>query len=87
MKIRELQTSIADALNGDERLVQNGCTALAEDALTVQNAIGQSVSGAGRIALVVLTPRAERDADGFADGIPATMRVVVRCIGEGRGVE
>ena len=52
MKIRELQTSIADALNGVERLVQNGCTALAEDALTVQNAIGQSVSGTGRITLV-----------------------------------
>ena len=80
MKIRELQTSIADALNGDERLVQNGCTAVAEDALTVQNSIAQSVSGAGRIALVVLSPRAERDADGCLEGVPVTLHVVVRCI-------
>ena len=62
--IRDLQKKIADALNGVEALVQNGCKVFAEDMLTTQNDLNNAVATAGRIAVVVVTPRFERD--GFA---------------------
>lgn len=79
MTIRQLQTQITEVLNGVEDLVKNHCKAIAEDALTVQNSIGQAVTNAGEIALVVVTPRAEIDASGWA-GIPVTVKLSVKCI-------
>ncbi len=80
MTIRDLQQKIADALNGVEALVQHGCKVFAEDLLTAQNALNNTVATAGKIAVVVVTPRLERDASGCADGFPAGCELRVACI-------
>ena len=80
MTIRDLQQKIADALNGVEALVQYGCKVFAEDMLTTQDALNNAVATAGRIAVVVVTPRFERDASGCADGFPAGCELRVACI-------
>ena len=80
MTIRDLQKQIADVLNGVEALVQHGCKVFAEDMLTTQDALNNAVATAGRIAVVVVTPRFERDASGCADGFPAGCGLMVRCI-------
>ena len=80
MTIRDLQQKIADALNGVEALVQHGCKVFAEDMLTTQDALNNAVATAGRIAVVVVTPRFERDASGCADGFPAGCDLRVACI-------
>ena len=80
MTIRDLQQKIADALNGVEELVQHSCKVFAEDMLTTQDALNNAVATAGRIAVVVVTPRFERDASGCADGFPAGCELRVACI-------
>ena len=80
MTIRDLQKKIADALRGVEALVQGGCKVFAEDMLTTQNDLSNAVATAGRIAVVVVTPRFERDASGCADGFPAGCGLRVACI-------
>ena len=80
MTIRDLQQKIADALNGVEELVQHGCKVFAEDMLTTQDALNNAVATAGKIAVVVVTPRLERDASGCADGFPAGCDLRVACI-------
>ena len=80
MTIRDLQKQIADVLNGVEALVQHGCKVFAEDMLTTQDALNNAVATAGRIAVVVVTPRFERDASGCADGFPAGCDLRVACI-------
>jgi len=78
--IRDLQKHVATALRGVEALVQHGCKVFAEDMLTTQDALNNTVATAGRIAVVVVTPRFERDASGCADGFPAGCGLMVRCI-------
>ena len=80
MTIREFQGKIADALNGVEELVKHGCKVFAEDLLTTQDALNNAVATAGKIAVVVVTPRLERDASGCEDGVPAGCRLLVRCV-------
>ena len=80
MTIRDLQKKIADALRGVEALVQGGCKVFAEDMLTTQNDLNNSVATAGRIAVVVVTPRFERDASGCEGGLPAGCELRVACI-------
>ena len=80
MTIRDLQKHVATALNGVETLVQGGCKVFAEDMLTTQNDLDNSVATAGRIAVVVVTPRFERDASGCAGGLPAGCELRVACI-------
>lgn len=80
MKIRKLQEKIVAGLNGVEALVQHSCKAFAEDALTVQNAIGNAVTGAGDVAVVVVSPHVVRDGDGIEEGIPVEIRIVIRFI-------
>ena len=80
MTIRDLQKQIADVLNGVEALVQHGCKVFAEDMLTTQNDLDNSVATAGRIAVVVVTPRFERDASGCEGGLPAGCELRVACI-------
>ena len=80
MTIRDLQKQIADVLNGVEALMQHGCKVFAEDMLTTQDALNNAVATAGRIAVVVVTPRFERDASGCADGFPAGCGLRVACI-------
>lgn len=80
MTIRDLQKKIADALRGVEALVQGGCKVFAEDMLTTQNDLDNSVATAGRIAVVVVTPRFERDASGCEGGLPAGGELRVACI-------
>lgn len=80
MTIRDLQKKIADALRGVEALVQGACKVFAEDMLTTQNDLDNSVATAGRIAVVVVTPRFERDASGCEGGLPAGCELRVACI-------
>ena len=80
MTIREFQNRIAAALNGVEALLKNGCKVFAEDMLTTQDALNNAVATAGRIAVVVVTPRFERDASGCNGGLPAGCELRVACI-------
>lgn len=80
MTIRDFQKQIADVLNGVEALVQHGCKVFAEDMLTTQDALNSAVTTAGRIAVVVVTPRFERDASGCEGGLPAGCELRVACI-------
>ena len=80
MTIRDLQKHVATALNGVETLVQGGCKVFAEDMLTTQNDLNNAVATAGRIAVVVVTPRFERDASGCNGGLPAGCELRVACI-------
>ena len=80
MTIRDLQKHVASALNGVETLVQGGCKVFAEDMLTTQNDLNNAVATAGRIAVVVVTPRFERNASGCDGGIPAGCELRVACI-------
>ena len=80
MTIRDLQKQIADVLNGVEALMQHGCKVFAEDMLTTQDALNNAVATAGRIAVVVVTPRFERDASGCEGGLPAGCELRVACI-------
>ncbi len=80
MTIRDLQKHVATALNGVETLVQGGCKVFAEDMLTTQNDLNNALATAGRIAVVVVTPRFERDASGCDGGIPAGCELRVACI-------
>ena len=80
MTIRDLQKHVATALNGVETLVQGGCKVFAEDMLTTQNDLNNAVATAGRIAVVVVTPRFERDASGCDGGLPAGCELRVACI-------
>lgn len=79
MTIRDFQNKIAEDLNGVKELVQNGCVVFAEDMLTTQNELNSAVATAGRIAVVVVTPRFERDGCGDG-GLPAGATLLVRCI-------
>lgn len=80
MTIRDLQKSIAASLGAVEALAKGCCKVFAEDMLTTQNALNESVATAGRIAVVVTTPRFERDASGCDGGIPAGCELRVACI-------
>ncbi len=77
MTVKELQTSVADALNGVEELVQRGCRAFAEDTRTVYAEADQWVA-CGKVALVVVTPDMTRNGDA-AGGIPAETQLLVQC--------
>lgn len=78
MTIRELQLEVAELLNGVEALVKGGCKAFAEDVRATYDEANQLVA-TGKTALVVVTPRMERNGDAAA-GIPADARLLVRCI-------
>lgn len=70
MTLKELQLEIAERLNADEALLRGGCRAFAEDAHDVVQEVATHLHEAGGVALVVLTPSAERE--GFhPDGLPA----------------
>ncbi len=55
MTVKELQTRVADALNGVQELVQGGYRAFAEDTRTMYAEADQWVA-CGKVALVVVTP-------------------------------
>lgn len=78
MKIREFQLKIADALNGVEALVQGGCKAFAEDTREIYDVSNQWISG-GKVAVVVVTPRMQRNGD-RSGTLPMECTFVVRCV-------
>lgn len=80
MTIRDLQKSIAASLGAVEALAKGGCKVFAEDMLTTQNDLNNAVATAGRIAVVVVTPRFERDAGGCDGGLPGGCELRVVCI-------
>ena len=72
MTLKELQLEIAERLNADETLLRGGCRAFAEDAHDVVQEVATHLQQAGGVALVVLTPSAERN--GFSKkGLPARL--------------
>ena len=78
MTIRELQEKVRDALNGVEELVKGGCKAFAEDVRATYDESETWIS-AGKVAVVVVTPRMARN--GCAQGgMPADTRLLVRCV-------
>ncbi len=74
MTLKEIQVKIAALPNADETLLQGGCRAFAEDTHDVLADVGPHLQQAGGVALVVLTPSAERN--GFSSkGLPAAQGV------------
>lgn len=78
MTIREFQEKVRDALNGVEELVQGGCKAFAEDVRATYDETEPWIS-AGKVAVVVVTPRMARNGV-TKGGIPADTRLLVRCV-------
>lgn len=78
MTILELQEKVRDALNGVEELIQGGCKAFAEDVRATYDESEPWIS-AGKVAVVVVTPRMARNGRSVG-GIPADTRLLVRCV-------
>ena len=78
MTIRELQEKVSDALNGVAELVKGGCKAFAEDVRATYDESEPWIS-AGKVAVVVVTPRMARNGV-TQGGIPADTRLLVRCV-------
>ena len=72
MTLGELQLQIAAILNADETLRQGGCRAFAEDSHDVVLAVEKHLQQDGGVALVVLTPSAERNGCS-PRGLPARL--------------
>ena len=70
MTLKELQLEIAERLNADETLLRGGCRAFAEDSHDVVQEVATHLHEAGGVALVVLTPSAERNGCS-PKGLPA----------------
>ena len=81
MTIRDFQNQIVAALNGVAELTRHGCKVFAEDMLTTQNDLNNAVATAGKVAVVVVTPRIERNGAGGSDGgFPSGVTLRVACI-------
>lgn len=79
MTILEFQEKVATRLNGVEELVNGGCKAVAEDALDVAAAVREQLEQMGGVAVVVTTPRLERN--GCAENlIPCAAALDIRCV-------
>lgn len=79
MTIMEFQQNVADALNIVDALVQGGCRAIAENALTVIHDVDYQLQQAAGVALVVTTPDLTRN--GCAkDTIPNDAKLIIRCV-------
>ena len=78
MTIRELQEKVRDALNGVAELAKGGCKAFAEDVRATYDESETWIS-AGKVAVVVVTPRMARNGV-TQGGIPADTRLLVRCV-------
>lgn len=72
MTLKELQLKIAEALNADETLMQGGCRAFAEDSHDVVQEVATHLHEVGGVALVVLTPSADRNGCS-PKGLPASI--------------
>lgn len=72
MTLKELQLKIAERLNADEALLRGGCRAFAEDTHDVVQEVATHLHEAGGVALVVLTPSAERNGCS-PKGLPAAL--------------
>lgn len=79
MKIKELQTKIADALNGCEELVQGSCRAIVEDSMTVASDIQKQLQTVKGVAIVVMTPTFTRNGS-RADGLPVEAQLTIQCV-------
>ncbi len=72
MTLKEVQLKIAERLNADETLLHGGCKAFAEDSHDVVQEVATHLHEAGGVALVVLTPSADRE--GFhPSGLPSRL--------------
>lgn len=78
MTICELQEKVRDALNGVAELAKGGCKAFAEDVRATYDESEPWIS-AGKVAVVVVTPRMARNGV-TQGGIPADTRLLVRCV-------
>jgi len=77
MTILEFQEKVAERLNNVEELVKGG--AICEDALDVTAAVREQLEQMGGVAVVVTTPRLDRN--GCAEGlIPCAASLDIRCV-------
>lgn len=79
MTALDFQMEVAKRLNGVEALVKGGATAFPEDALDVLAQVREQLETAGGVAVVVTTPRLERNGSA-AGAIPCAARLDVRCV-------
>ena len=79
MTILEFQEKVAERLNNVEELVKGGCKAICEDALDVTSAVREQLEQMGAVAIVVTTPRLDRN--GCAENlIPCAASLDIRCV-------
>ena len=79
MTILEFQEKVAERLNNVEELVKGGAKAICEDALDVAAAVREQLEQMGGVAVVVTTPRLDRN--GCAEGlIPCAASLDIRCV-------
>ncbi len=79
MTILEFQEKVAERLNNVEELVKGGAKAICEDALDVTAAVREQLEQMGAVAIVVTTPRLDRN--GCAEGlIPCAASLDIRCV-------
>ena len=79
MTILEFQEKVAERLNNVEELVKGGAKAICEDALDVTAAVREQLEQMGGVAIVVTTPRLDRN--GCAEGlIPCAASLDIRCV-------
>ena len=79
MTILEFQEKVAERLNNVEELVKGGAKAICEDALDVAAAVREQLEQMGGVAIVVTTPRLDRN--GCAEGlIPCAASLDIRCV-------
>ena len=79
MTILEFQEKVAERLNNVEELVKGGAKAICEDALDVTAAVREQLEQMGGVAVVVTTPRLDRN--GCAEGlIPCAASLDIRCV-------
>lgn len=67
MTLLELQTNIADFINGDETLAKGGCKAFAEDSMTVETDVATHLQEISGVAIVVVTPEMQSLGGGFCE--------------------
>ena len=79
MTLLDLQNQVCEALNADEALLKGGCRAFAEDSLTVEFDAESQLQEQGAVAIVVMTPRADRDGGSTGELFVAVQNLEVAC--------
>lgn len=81
MNLRDYQLSIATTLDADPDLKKGGCKAMAEDSLAIGAALKQQLQSLKGVALVVMTPSANKIGAAVPGWIPVELPdLTISCI-------